>query len=230
MFLCLAYDSVFLSFLSIPPVTIIKHVSQLATVVFKGDYHCIADSSMSIHDSLLSSEIEDLKIIGRDLKSNNVSKKEILHFLYYGRSEQKLAFLGNVEMVEIYRFQRKIISEDRFLESMVSMMVRKDFCCKNLIETFVHKILASGLYFKYFSDNNFFFNLKYLQRLDKAAIKRKLTLIDVAPAFIFLMLGYFISFVVLILELLFNHKKISKFLNKCKRRKKRLVHKKNFLC
>ena len=42
MFLCLSYDSIFLSFLSFPPVNKIKDLSDLASAVKKGEYHCLA--------------------------------------------------------------------------------------------------------------------------------------------------------------------------------------------
>ena len=39
---------------------------------------------------------------------------------------------------------------------MTSMMVRKGFCCRHLIDAFVHRMMASGIYSKIVNDANFF--------------------------------------------------------------------------
>ena len=41
MFVCLAYDSVFLSFLAFPPTNPINDISQLSKAVLNRDYHCV---------------------------------------------------------------------------------------------------------------------------------------------------------------------------------------------
>ena len=67
--------------------------------------------------------------------------------------------------------------------------------------------MASGLYFKYKSDKSFLIRLPLLlEFLDVDTGKRKLTLIDVAPAFIALLTGYVVSFSVLIGEILTDPK------------------------
>lgn len=63
-------------------------------------------------------------------------------------------------------------------------------------------MLASGLYFKYVSDTKFVPITKFNSELsDYETAKRKLTLTDVAPAFIFLLTGCFVSILVLITEI-----------------------------
>lgn len=71
MFLCLAYDSVFLSFLALPPVTKINHLSDLAKVVENGEYHCLAYNSARFGDILLEefnqTNQTHFKVIGSDI-------------------------------------------------------------------------------------------------------------------------------------------------------------------
>ena len=63
-------------------------------------------------------------------------------------------------------------------------------------------MMASGLYSKYKSDKSFLNRLPLLlEHQEKENTKRKLTLTDVAPAFIFLIEGYFISIIVFMGEL-----------------------------
>ena len=68
---------------------------------------------------------------------------------------KNLAFIVPETVVDILSVGNKFVSKDSFLESMPDMMIRKDFCCKNVIDTFVHKMMAAGLYSKYMSDKSF---------------------------------------------------------------------------
>lgn len=47
------------------------------------------------------------------------------------------------------------VSEDRFLEFMSAMPVRKGFYCKKILNTVVHRLTASGLFFKLYKDSVF---------------------------------------------------------------------------
>lgn len=209
MIICLAYDSVFLSFLAIPSVNTIKDVSQLTTAVEKEQYHCIAEPISGIYSELISSEQKNLKVIGSDILKNNLSSNESAFTdFFHDRSKVNLALIIETEIVDSLKVGKKFVSEDRFLESMAATLISKNFCCKNLIEMFVHRLMASGLYFKYFNHANFLKRLSFLLGYQgEENSSRKLILTDVAPAFIFLLTGYFISFFVLIGEILLDRKK-----------------------
>ena len=88
---------------------------------------------------------------------------------------------------------------------MSAIVARKDFCCEKLLESFVHKMLASGIYSKYNNDKEFLLRLPLLLNYKENNNRnRKLTLADVAPAFIFHLTGYLMSFLVLIGEIVVN--------------------------
>ena len=113
---------------------------------------------------------------------------------------------------------------------MGGMMINKNFCCKKVIETFVHKLTASGLYFKYQSDKYFLLRLPFLLDLsEEDTSKRKLMLTDVAPAFIILLTGYFVSFFVLVGEMLTSPRKKMNCLKKNSKRRLRIVHNEDFV-
>ena len=209
MFLCLAYESVFFSFLAIPSVSQIKDVSQLAKAVKKENYHCIADPTGGVYERLLQSQEGNLKIIGTDLRKNNLSYIENAYENVYRISNKRnIAFLSEMETIRALAILEDYISDDRFLEFMPAIVVRKNFCCKKLVETFVHKMLASGIYSKYLNDRAFMLRLpRLLKYKESYANKRKLTLKDLAPAFIILLTGYFISFLLLIEEKMVNRRK-----------------------
>ena len=67
--------------------------------------------------------------------------------------------------------------------------------------------MASGMYFKYHKDDKFLWSLRRSpEEQNDDSDKRKLTLTDLAPAFIFLLFGWIVSFIVLIGEILLNGK------------------------
>lgn len=154
-----------------------------------------------------------------DIKKNNLSNRDVFEDFFHNEM-QNIAFLINTATTDYFK-DEKFISEDRFFESMSAMMIRKEFCCKKLVETFVHRLLASGLYFKYHKYSVFLIRRPHLLKYKKNKNnKRKLTLTDVAPAFMFLLAGYFISFLFLIGEIVSNRQKTMNYFQINKRKQK----------
>ena len=216
MFLCLAYESTFFSFLTIPTLTQIKDVSQLAQAVESGKYHCISNPRLGIVTQLLHSERKNLRIIGKDLKKNNLSNVMSVYWDRFRKPNKKnLALLVDTKSANLLSVEGDFVSDDHFLETMAAMMVRKDFCCKRLLDIFVHRMKASGIYDKQWNDYVFFSQLSLnFKHPEKDNSQRKLTLIDVAPAFLFLILGHIISILIFIGELLENSRIKMKFMEK----------------
>lgn len=81
--------------------------------------------------------------------------------------------------------------------------------------------MASGLYLKYQNDAAFLIRMRrQLKYKAKDTSKRKLTLTDVAPVFIFLIFGNIISFLVLIVEIMSDRVKKVNSLKKNEKRSK----------
>ena len=200
MILCLSHDSVILSFLSFPPLTKIKHLSDLAVAVQKGDYTCIALPISGIENYLRNKKQEHLAVIADNISKNNIRWNSLLNNFINGTKTTGIAFFIRTETMDVYA-GKFFVSEDRFLLATSSMSVRRGFCCKELVDAFVHRMMASGIYYKYFSD--FTFGLKSsLKFSENETINRKLTLTDLAPAFIFLLCGHFIYLFVLFWEMI----------------------------
>ena len=88
--------------------------------------------------------------------------------------------------------------------------------------------MASGIFLKYLSDRNYLWSMKYFYKFkaleqNDHSDKTKLTLTDVAPAFIFLLFGYIMSFIALIGEILLKAKNVNDSMKR-KKKKKRKVH------
>ena len=115
MFLCLAYESTFFSFLTIPPITQIKDVSQLARAVESGQYHCISNPQLGISSQLLESERKSFRIIGTDLKKNNLSHTGTDYWDLFRKSNNKnLAFLVDTRTADLLSVDGDFISDDHF--------------------------------------------------------------------------------------------------------------------
>lgn len=128
-------------------------------------------------------------------------------------------------MIEMVQIGEKNVSDDRSLEIMAAMMIQKDFGLKKLIESFVHRHMASGLYFKDNSDSALLYKYQYLLKYtENDTSKRKLTLTDFAPAFIFLLIRYFMSFSVFLYEIMLNRKTGVKFSMKKNKRKQTICN------
>ena len=223
MILCLSHDSVFLSFFSFPPVKKIKNLSDLAITVQKGEYHCIGARNGDVSKYLWSSEQENLREIARDIYKNYVRFDKLFSTFLLGDKSINIALFKDANNLDFF-VGNYFISEDRFVERLTAMYMRKDFCCKDMINTFVHRVMASGIYFKVFKDSNVKILHYSRSRMIENDSKRKLTLTDLAPAFMFLLSGYLMSFTVFIFEVIINQKNERYFKRKTRKkyRKKRI--------
>lgn len=219
MFLCLAYDSVFLSFLAFPPLQKIKHLSQLSKLVEAGEYHCVGGSELGAY--LRSENNRYLRIVGADMlkySENSFIMDPHAWFLRHNK-EENLAVFVSEGTTDIFTGDY-YISEDRFLGALFALLVRKYFCCKNLLDEFVHRMMASGLRSEIYKLGLFLTGLPLrLEYSEEYTSKRPLTLTDVAPAFLFLIIGHFISILCLIGEILSRRKKNSNLFTKRRKRK-----------
>ena len=159
MIICLSYNSVVLSFLSIPPVSEIKHLSDLASAVQDEYYHCLSSPRDGIAEYLRDANQEYLRIIAKDVFQNNRRYSLSADFMLSNKSKN-FAFFIDTRNLESFA-ENIFIPEDRFFESLSVMMIRRDFCCRALINKFVHGMMASGIYSKIISDSNFIRSLSF---------------------------------------------------------------------
>lgn len=222
MFICLSFDSVVSAFLAVPHSKEITNVTQLATAVANGEYICWANKLAVYPKLLVESNVESLKIIGMNIMKNIKEYPKILSF----HSIHNLAFVEETDIAEVYAVNtkgtRSFLAEDHFLEYMTGMLVRKGFCCKNLLDNFVHRLMSSGLFFKFNSDMKFLLSLPRLLKYPEMDDSKKIiNLADMYPAFKILLAGYLISALVLVAEILYNHKSKLKHSKKIGARKRR---------
>ena len=71
-------------------------------------------------------------------------------------------YLQHTDLVRASATGEDFVSEERFFEIMAAIVVRIDLYCKKLLESFVHRMLASEVYSKYKNDKEFFLRLPLL--------------------------------------------------------------------
>ena len=149
MILCLCHDTVFLSFLSFPPVKKIKHLSDLSIAVQKEDYQCIQFPYTGIAEYIRNTEQENLLAIAENVEKNDLRFSELLDYFNHGKKSMNIALFLESSLLDPY-LSEYFISEDRFYQRLNAMYFRKDFCFKDMINMFVHRVMASGIYLKVF--------------------------------------------------------------------------------
>ena len=218
MILCLSYDSVVLSFLSVPPVTKIKHLSDLAMAVQKGDCNCIAVHGRDIAEYLRKTKQEDLRVIADDISKNHFRLHSLFYVFHHGNKTAEIAYFTYTDVLELYA-GKFFISEDRFYQEISAMSVRRGSCYKELVDAFVHKMMASGIYLKYLSDFTFLWS-SIVGIMENETTNRQLTLTDLAPAFIFLLCGHFTSLLVFCWEMM-SSRRNKRILKKVKKKRRK---------
>lgn len=200
VFLSFGYVALLLSFITFPPLTGVRTIPELSAAVAEGEYRCISYPGGSASRVLSKSNDPVMRIIGENIRRNPGSR-DIDGVLQMSEKSVKTAFVGSI--LSILPFKGKyFISDDTFYHTMFGIPLHKDFCCKQKINNIISYIQAAGLIEKITLDYTF---RKTLQtRLyssdNNKDIQRKLSLLDFQGAFVFLIVGHTLSFIVFVTE------------------------------
>lgn len=203
MFFTLSYNSILLSFLTEPPVVGISSVEELAEAVQMGDYNCMITPESSFPVLFSHSEKTSLRIIGDNILQNPLGYGYIEN--YFRLTTENIVYIESREESEFLK-GRYFISNDRFLQYLQGMATTKDFCCKEQLDIAIFRLQAGGFLQKFMLERDFRFAMETFSsesiNLDH---RRRIRFTDISAAFVFLILGYTISFFMLIAEIKFSH-------------------------
>ncbi|KAF8774623.1 Glutamate receptor like protein [Argiope bruennichi] len=200
------YTSVVLSFLTVRPMPKgIKTIPELAEAVRKGTFRFYVPAGSLNAEFLAQSDSEDFRTIGLAIQKNNWM--EVLEY----RNEK----IGEGKAIEGARaifhikygkppFSTVSVADDSFGIWSAGVMIRKGFCCLENINTAILRINNGGLYQKILDDEAFQQQYKLFSRKLPDSGVRKLGLEELSGSFFLLMLGYIISFLILIIERIYN--------------------------
>lgn len=88
-----------MSFITIPPVNRIKHLSKLALVVESCDYHCISYQHTAVKENWKNSKREHLKIIARNNLKNKLSYEFPFENFVCQSRKQNLAYFLETKFI-----------------------------------------------------------------------------------------------------------------------------------
>lgn len=194
------YVSLLLSFLTLPLKSEnIRNIEELAIAIKAGNIKCSSIKGSFIADNLLKSQDESVKIIASNIQNTllNVTGDEISNFVL----NEKGCFVAPKDDIGHLIKEEAFVSQDNFFSLIPAIVVGKNFQWKEKLDTFVHRLWCSGLYFKGIQDT--------VHKIQKRSSRNsrdtasQLTISDLQGAFLVLIFGYFVSCIALIFEICF---------------------------
>lgn len=237
LFLSYSYIAVLLSFLTVPlKENVPENYEELSAAITAGTYKAMTLKGTMLLLELFGSKREDIQIIAQHIEKNN-------HIIAPNRSiiadtlrNEKMALIGPKTTLKFFMHEEFPFSKDSLKFHATGIVMSKSFCCKNEIDSFVHVVFASGIHQKLTDDTLFKLNLK-ADAFDKTdphkATARPLSLADLHGAFVLVISGHIIAFVVVLGELFYfrirvwkkKDKKVKKMYSRASLRLKKLIFK-----
>lgn len=199
-----SYSSSLLSFLTVPSQgTVISTFTELSEAVERGAFKCFTAKGSITSQYLLNSEKSELKILGNSMKDNN--------WYYYLKdlpvpgivSVNSADILDRLILDMLYSSHPNIvISRESMSVFPIAFALSSDFCCHDKLNRIISKLAASGLYEKLKNDVSLKLQLSFPISADTNGNGLPLSVNNISGALIILCLGYSVSLVVLIGEIL----------------------------
>lgn len=199
MFLIFFYKATYLSFLSFPPKRGVRSIKDLSEAVEKGTHICMTYVGAYYIESLVESNDNAVKEIGESLKKNSITYMEPYEF-FLTLSEKRGAFISNRHFLSPFQ-DAYFLSEDTFFLEMFGIAITETFCCKSTLDEIIRRIYETGFYDKFWREkNNKASFMQYYLKIN--TVKRPwLCMEDFIGAFACLIIGYVLSFIVLVTEI-----------------------------
>ncbi|GFS28659.1 acetoacetyl-CoA synthetase [Nephila pilipes] len=199
-----SYRTVLLSTMMVPQYAYdVRNIKELAAAILDGKYKATTSKGSVDRDLLTESVDESLQVIGEHIfEVSWFSEDNIVVAPKY--IEDFTAVLGPRFFFLLEYGEPPYTTKRIFRETIsfwnVGLAVRKDFCCTQLIEKYIARILNTGIYEKFYEDELFKARFNFNWRDIDEKIKA-LTLTDLVGAFIMLGVGFCIALVVFLIEL-----------------------------
>lgn len=177
-----SYKAFLLAFLSVPSLVGIRNIQDLAEASDQNSVACYTYKGSFATQDFLKSGIDSWKSIGVCLQRND----EKLSFSEY---PHKKAFIGDKQDLKHSYNDTYFISEESFFNVMYAIPVSNNFCCLKLLNEKLQRLFAAG-----------FFQLSFHVSYKSNTVK-KLDMQDLKGAFLLLIFGNILAFVVFLIEI-----------------------------
>lgn len=201
MLVSFSYKANLLSILTFPTLRGVRIIPELSAEVQKGTYDCYTYSGSYLADSLATSDVEQWRIIGKNLlaKKGNADIEAVLQIT----GAKTPAFIGP-EPDFMHLNRKYFISDDLFFPEIAAIGMRKDFCCKAKLNAMIHDVYASGLYEKILKEERL---IQILQNISVFGIydnnnASPLSFEQVQSVLFFSFVGYVLAILCFLVELI----------------------------
>lgn len=201
------YSTLLLSFLAAPQREVgLRNFEDLSEAVHLKTHKCLVPMGTADGELLLQSSVGYLQRLGHTIKQNKWKYDSSGEF--GGLIDKSTALISSRNMIEMRlgnpRITNKVISEDSFGVWNVAVAVRKDFCCKQRLDSVMNGIVSGGLFNKWLADEVFLRNLGRHSRQVTKEEKLSLSVGDFKSIFMILILGNALGIIVFFFELVFK--------------------------
>lgn len=194
-----SYKALLLSFLTLPPFTGIRKISDLSKAAEGNSITCYTYKGIPLPQILLKSDFDSWKSIGKCLQRNKITSEDAEQDFF--KAPPGKAFFGTRFRVERYK-KEYFISEESFFNIMFGFPISRNFCCKNYLNKMIHRLFAAGVFQKIIREEHMQLELKLQSSEVHTSDNHKILQIqDLKGAFIILISGYILSFIALLFEI-----------------------------
>nr|XP_021002400.2 probable glutamate receptor [Parasteatoda tepidariorum] len=150
-----SYCAVLLSFLSVPLYeSKLRNFKELSEAVIQGRHTAQLFSGTFILHLLLTSADENMKTMGEIIQWNSWTFP-VSAFNDGSLDREKVTISTIADLQALYKgYSNVILSEDSLLTTSICVVFRKDFCCKEMFDTAISRIISAGLYEKFKSEES----------------------------------------------------------------------------
>ncbi|GBM64862.1 putative glutamate receptor [Araneus ventricosus] len=214
--LSLCYTVCLLSFLSIPfEKNTITTFQQLSVAVQKGTHRVLPPKGSFIIDYLATSEVDYLRIIGREIIRNNWYF-DVTDMLSTVTSRRDIVHLDSRHELEFYFAGHKfwgdyIISSEDIGVSPIGFALRKNCSFAEKLNSIISRTRDAGLFEKFMKNESLKLRMDVSDVLAESKTPKQLSINNLMGVFLISLIGISCSIVVLIFEIIFYN------FSKCKR-------------
>ncbi|GFT35651.1 lig_chan-Glu_bd domain-containing protein [Nephila pilipes] len=203
------YSGTLLSFLALPsqPKTV-ETFEELAESVAKGTHRVYTMKGTNAIPFMVTSPDEHLRFIGKMMQQKN---------WFFGAEEmtqdplkkENYAVIGAKYIFDLLygseMDSKVLISKDFAVTITTAFAFRKGFCCNSKLNEMVGRLMGSGIYDKILQEESFKRWLSKSKNELKEEETKSLSVKDLSDAFILLLIGLSISFLVFLGEIVHSH-------------------------
>ncbi|GFS71828.1 glutamate receptor ionotropic, delta-2 [Nephila pilipes] len=204
----LCYSALLLSFLSIPlQREQVRNFLELLNAVGKGRMKAWVFPGAVVESFLLGSEQVHLKFLGESIKKNAWYSHDLKVGFHQSIINEHSAKIGPRVALKILfgsEESTEIISEDSLVSWNIALALNKNFCCKKKLDQVLSRIRSAGLFEKFVKDETLKVLFQVSTKASETDGKMQIHVKDLFGAILFLLIGYILSFLSLLGEILYS--------------------------